>query len=98
MQWEAKRFDESQIVVLGPGSKRRELIATCTGENKERNSRQIALLPELLEAIDALLHAHRHGRDYEIAGKHPVDGHPLNAMGMACVQADAIVAKAKGEE
>jgi hypothetical protein len=55
-----------------------------------------AVNAELLEALQALLESER-SNSSEIVGR-DVDGHPLNAAGVARVQARAAIAKATGEQ
>jgi hypothetical protein len=58
--------------------------------------RQHAVNTELLEALQALLESER-SNSSEIVGR-DVDGHPLNAAGVARVQARSAIAKATGEK
>jgi hypothetical protein len=61
----------------------------------EANASLIAAAPDLLEALKALLEA-RGLNPNIVVGKHPIDGHPLNAEGVAAVKAEAAIARATG--
>jgi hypothetical protein len=61
----------------------------------EANARLIAAAPELLQALQEMFAAER-ANSLEIVGR-DIDGHPLNAMGVARKNARAALAKATGE-
>lgn len=55
---EARRFDDAQIIVLGPYFERgrRKLIGTFTGPDREANAALDAAAPALLVACEAAFH------------------------------------------
>lgn len=62
----------------------------------EANARLISAAPELLEALKELLD--KRCTSMDIVGYDPQTGHPLNAEGMAALNARAAIAKAEGRD
>ncbi len=93
IDWNVSRLDVfSGDAATLVASIRRSAISAGIDETARANARLIAAAPDMLAALQGLL-ASDSADMYAIVGR-DVDGHPLNAAGVARMNARAAIAKA----
>ena len=92
MNWQTKRFDDAQVLIQGPECRgRRELIAVCTGSNRDENAVRIV---GAVNSHDTLITACE--RALELIGDvRPEDDDAADALGQAKNYLTSAIAEAR---